>query len=662
MIADETVERVRSAADIVQIISEFVPLRRMGGDFRGACPFHGGTKANFSVSQKRSSYHCFVCQESGDIFTFVMKRLGMDFTAAVKMVGERAGIEVIDTPRRAQVADPNEKNWEVLATAAEWYRTQLDDATVGRDARDYLTGRGIDEAARTRFGIGFAPRDSQALRRYLHALGFDDDRLFDAGLLKKRDDAPEAYIAFRGRVMFPILDELGHHVGFGGRAMGDDTPKYLNSSESNVFRKRETLYGLNTAKNAIRRSGRAIVVEGYLDAIRVALSGVEEVVAPLGTALTEEQAQLLVRYASEIFLLYDSDEAGQKATFRSGLELLRHRAAVRVVSLPEGEDPDSFVRAHGRAALEAQLSQAIDVFDRQIQVLERLGWFNDLRKRRLAIDKLLPTIRAARDPLMRDMYLTRLAEVSHLDKATLIAETDELPAGSRTATRRDVTDAHDPGPSAPSHDEEQGGYGHRNPGAESQGTARRGDDGSANTPPSPYAAAKGRGEWKGKRGRNAGPEWQATNIPPRPRRDEPIERALLRAMLTDRGLAERVAERHAPVDFREPSYRALFQALLDADLDDDLEQIAGRLDALALRTLRELTERESADALQTDIRLSLERLDARRLETRIDEILVEIVRTDSREAKDQLMRERLDLETELRRLLPIRSPRAKPKG
>ncbi len=645
MISDETVERVRSAADIVQIISEFVPLRRMGGDFRGACPFHGGTKPNFSVSQKRSSYHCFVCSESGDVFTFVMKRLGMDFTSAVKMVGERTGIEVIDAPRRAQVADPNERNWEVLATAAEWFRTQLADESVGRAARDYLTGRGIDEAARTRFGIGFAPRDAQALRRYLHTLGFDDARLIEAGLLVVREGETEPRGRFRGRVMFPIVDELGHHVAFGGRAMGDDTPKYLNSGESVVFQKRRTLYGLHNAKNAMRRSGRAIVVEGYLDAIRVALSGIEEVVAPLGTALTEEQAQLLVRYAPEIFLLYDSDEAGQKATFRSGLELLKHKAAVRVVSLPEGEDPDTFVRAHGRGALETQLTQAIDLFDRQIQVLERLGWFSELRKRRLAIDKLLPTIRAARDPLMRDMYLTRLADVSHLDKATLVSEADEPPAGTREARMAASTNSQDPGPS---HDSSE------------MGEAPPVD---MPAPSSPYANAQGRGTWKGKRGKNAGPEWQATNIPPRPRRDEPIERALLRAMLLDRGLAERVAERHGPGDFRELSYRAIFQVLLDADLDDDLEQIAEQLDPVALRTMRELTESANgSEAMQADIGLSLDRLDARRLETRVDEIRAEIARAETREEKDALMRERLDLESELRRLLPMRSPRAKPKG
>ncbi len=638
MIPDEIFERVRSSADIVQIIGEYVPLRRSGGSFRGPCPFHGGTKPNFSVVPEKGAYHCFVCHESGDVFTFLRKRLGLDFVGAVKLVGERVGIEVIDQPTRAHAPDPNEKNWELLATAAEWFREQLANDTVGRDARAYLDSRAIDEAARARFGIGFAPRDAQAMRRYLHSLGFDDARQVEAGLIVQREGEGEFRSRFIGRIMFPIVDELGHHVAFGGRAMGDATPKYLNSAESAVFQKRRTLYGLHTAKQAMRRSGRAIIVEGYLDAIRVSLAGLEEVVAPLGTALTEEQAALLVRYAGEVFLLYDSDLAGQKATFRSGLELLRHKAAVRVVSLPEGEDPDTFVRAHGRAALEAQLAQAIDLFDRQVQLLERRGWFADLRHRRRAIDSLLPTIRAARDPLTRDLYLARLADVSQLDKATLASEADEPPATGRGLVRRNA----DPGADAPPPQEE-------------------GPPLDAPPPeytPAPYAKRP----WTGRRGKPAPPEWQATTVPPRARKDEPVERALIRAMLVDRDLVERIAERHGPADFREPNYGAIFAALLEGGHADPLDAVAARLPASAVAALRNLTDSGEAHPPEaSDISLSVARFDARRLEARIEEIL-RILPTVSPREQDVLMRERMDLEAEWRRLLPIRSPRGKRKG
>lgn len=652
MIADETVERVREAADIVEVISEFVPLKRSGGTWRGPCPFHQGKNANFSVSPSHGSYHCFVCHESGDVFTFVRKRLGLDWPSAVKFIGEKVGIEVVDAPRRAQAPDPNAPNHEALAAAAEWFQRQLREEDGGRAAREYLLSRELDPHAWHRFGLGFAPRDPQALRRYLHSLGYDDARLLEAGLLVLREGETEPRIRFRGRVMFPIQDELGRYVGFGGRAMGDDQPKYLNSPESPVFQKRRTLYGLHTAKQAMRRVARAIVVEGYLDAIRLALAGIEEVVAPLGTALTEEQAQLLTRYATSVFLLYDSDEAGQKATFRSGLELLRAKASVHVVSLPDGEDPDSYVRTHGRAGMEAQLGQAIDLFDRQVQMLERRGWFADLRHRRTAIDKLLPTIRAAKEPLTREMYLGRLADVTKVDKGTLSAEADALPEpGTRRVAARPAgggfaaAEGDEPPPfDGPPPEYTEGGAEEREP---------------APLPPPP---SEQRPAWMGKRkGYRQGPEWQATNVPPRPRRDEPVERALVRAMLVDRGVAERVAERHPPAVFRDARYRELFDVVLHAPLDDDLEQIAERLSPDTLKALRELTESGTYDVVAADIGLNLSKLDVRLLEARVDEIR-DAMRTATREAQDALMRERLELEAEIRRLLPMRSPRGRPKA
>jgi DNA primase len=387
----------------------------------------------------------------------------------------------------------------------------------------------------------------------------------------------------------------------------------------------------------------------------LSLAGIEEVVAPLGTALTEEQAQLLTRYATSVFLLYDSDEAGQKATFRSGLELLRAKASVQVVSLPDGEDPDTFVRAHGRAAMEAQLGNAIDLFDRQVQLLERRGWFSDLRHRRTAIDKLLPTIRAAREPLTRDMYLARLADATKVDKTTLSAEADAL---SDTGIRR-ASGTRAAGPSG-------GGYleGEVPPPFDGPFPDYGGESAEDFREPAPLPppASEQRPAWTPrKKGYRQGPEWQATNVPPRPRRDEPVERALVRAMLVDRGVAERVAERHPPDSFRDARYREVFEALLHAPLDDDLEQVAERLSPESLRLLRELTEAGGFDVVAADIGLNLSKLDARVLEARVDDIRT-AMRTATREEHDALMRERLELETEIRRLLPMRSPRGKPKA
>jgi len=649
VIPDETLERVRDAADIVQIISETVKLKRTGHDFRGPCPFHQGKGPNFSVAPAKGMYYCFVCHESGDVFKFVQKKLGMDWPSAVKYVGERSGIEVIDAPTRPKVADPNAKHWEVLASAAQWFRAQLQDATIGRDALRYLTERGLDASAIEQFELGYAPRDEQLLRSHLHSLGFDDPRQIGAGILKPAADGREARMNFRDRVMFPIVDERGNYVGFGGRALGDAIPKYLNSAASDVYQKGRTLYGLHAARHAIRRERSAIVVEGYMDAIRVALAGYETVVAPLGTALTEEQAALLVRYAPEVFLLYDSDKAGLEATFRSGLELLRHGAGVRVVTLPDGDDPDTFTRAKGRAGLETLLTNAMDVFDRQIQILERRGAFTDLSHRRKAIDKLLPTVRAAKDALTREMYLTRLAEVTHLDKAILLREANEpemvsrkpsgRASGSAGSTRasRSLPDSADPGPDA------AGAAPHRAPW----------------TPRPPGSP------WKGRNGRPTAPDWRSSHASPTGRIEEPAERALISAMLADRSLVEVVSARHPPASFQDVRYRELFRVLLVAHADEGLDEIADRIDEETAAVLRELAHRRDGHhAEAVDVTLNLKKLDARIIDARLVDIRQEMGEAEARhdaERVEALSLQQQQLIKERNVLLPMRSPRGKPR-
>src|SRR5687767_14431794 len=431
MIPDEDVERVRDAADIVQIIGEHVSLRRVGSDWRGPCPFHQGTHRNFSVSQKKRMYYCFVCHEGGDVFNFLQKRLGMDWPSAVRAVAEKSGIEIREIDSRREGPDPREPVWELNATAAEYFQRVLWDEEIGAPAREYLASRNVSREAAQRFGLGFAPREIGLLRSYLNTLGFDDQRLLDSGLLVQREEAEEPRPRFRNRLVFPIYDASNRLSGFGGRLIGPGEPKYLNSADSPTFTKGRLLYGLNWARPAIRRDERLLLVEGYFDVVRLVLAGIESVVAPLGTALTEDQAVMIARQTKNVFLLYDSDTAGQRATFRAGDLLLAQGVSVRVVTLPEGEDPDTFVDVHGRAALEAHIDAAMDVFDRKVQILERQGWFADLHRRRRAIDRLLPTIRATIDPLTRDMYVARASEASGVDRAVLAREAGELPARER---------------------------------------------------------------------------------------------------------------------------------------------------------------------------------------------------------------------------------------
>ena len=439
MIPDDVVELVSQQADIVAIIGEHVRLKKTGSVWRGPCPFHQGTSANFSV-MPRGGYTCFVCGEKGSVFTFVQKRLGMSFVEAVKYVGEKCGVEVKETEKKRDGPDPREPMWELQATVGEYFSRVLWDAPGGAAARDYLASREVTRPVAESFGLGFAPREVGAMRAHLNGLGYDDARLLAAGLLVKREESDEARPRFRDRLMFPIHDVSGHVVGFGGRLLGPGEPKYLNSSDSEIFQKGKLLYNLQNARNPIRRDERVILVEGYFDALRLVAAGIECVVAPMGTALTEQQADLIAKYSRHVFLLYDSDAPGQKATFRAADVLLAKGLEVRVVTLPEGEDPDTFVRKNGREVVDRLVEGALDVFDRKVQLLGRAGWFADLQHKRRALDRLLPTIRAASDPVTRDLYLARAAQAAGVAREVLLSELHAVRRGSgaRPAAARKV--------------------------------------------------------------------------------------------------------------------------------------------------------------------------------------------------------------------------------
>ena len=568
MIPDDIVEHVLDAADIVAIVGEHVRLKRVGNSWRGPCPFHQGKKDNFSVQPGRG-YRCWTCGETGSVFTFVQKRLGLDFVEAVKYVGQKSGIEVREVTRRTEGPDPREPLWETAAATAEFFQRTLWEDDEGGVAREYLAKRGITRDVAERFGLGVAPRPIGALRRHLEALGIPIERQVAAGVMMVREEADEPRPRFRGRLMFPIHDIRGRVVGFGGRSLDGSEPKYVNSAESAIYSKGSLLYHLHDARHAIRRADRIVIVEGYFDVVRTVVAGVEETVAPLGTALTSEQAALIRRQTANVFLLYDSDEAGLKATFRSGDALLRERASVRVVTLPPGEDPDTFVQKHGAAGLEKELRAAVDIFDRKLQILQRGDWFADVRRTRTAIDRLLPTIRAAADPVTRDLYLTRAAQASGVPRETLAAE---VAAGARRAA----------GPGGPA---------------------------TASAP------------------RNGSP---ARREPVRHRDGETAERALVQAMLIAPDRAEAITEAIGRIDdeaaagdplaqatIRDERLVAIQQALLSAP-GADVATWAERLDAEAAALLEELLANLAGIVnLDATVDDSLSRLKARWRKERI---------------------------------------------
>jgi DNA primase len=419
MIPDEIIEQVRDSADIVGLIGESVGLKRTGSDYRGPCPFHGGRNRNFAVIPKKGRYYCFVCHESGDVFSWFMKRMGLSYPDAVREVARRAGIVI---PERAERSgpDPNEPLYGAVAAAHDWFTRQLLEQSDAKIAREYLAGRDIPKDTAALLGLGFAPAGKTFLAA-MATLGVDERVLLQSGLTAQREDG-SVIPRFRGRLLFPIHDLRGRVVGFGGRLLGPGEPKYMNSPETDIFHKGRQLYNLHQAKGPIRKEESVILVEGYFDVIRLSLAGVEHVVAPLGTALTAEQAGLLKRFAPAATILFDSDHPGLRATFRTGDELLRHGVRVRVATLPPGEDPDTLVRTGGVEALDLILRDAVDLFERKIQLLERKGWFEGIDHRRDALDRLLPTIRAAADPITRELYLSLAAKVGGVSKEVLERE------------------------------------------------------------------------------------------------------------------------------------------------------------------------------------------------------------------------------------------------
>lgn len=416
MIPDETIEQVRDSTDLVGLIGEAVSLKRTGADYRGPCPFHGGTNRNFAVIPRKGRYYCFVCHASGDVFSWYMTRMGLSYPDAVREAARRVGITIPDRAERAG-PDPHEPLFEAVAAAHDWFTRQLLELPDARIAREYLERREVPLETAAILGLGFAPQGKSFLEA-MGTLGIESTILLRAGLAAQRDDGVIS-ARFRGRLLFPIHDLRGRVAGFGGRLLADGEPKYLNSPETEIFHKGKQLYNLHQAKGPIRREGSVILVEGYFDVLRLVLAGVEHVVAPLGTALTPDQAALLKRYAASAVLLYDSDRAGLRASFRAGDELLRHSVRVRVATLPPGEDPDTLVKNGGVAALDEIVADAVDLLERKVQLLERKGYFEDFDHRREAVDRLLPTIRAAADPITRELYLSLVSERTKISKEVL---------------------------------------------------------------------------------------------------------------------------------------------------------------------------------------------------------------------------------------------------
>lgn len=372
MISQDQIAEIRRRASIVEVISDHVTLKKAGRNYMGLCPFHAEKTPSFTVSEEKGIYHCFGCQSGGSVFHFLMNYDRLTFPEAVERVARRYGITVEHQGRRGAGPDTGEREklYRINERVALNYQKLLFAHPEGRKALDYLKARGVDEATARRFTLGYAPQAGSGLAKLFSQEQISSHDAYRLGLIGQRD-GQKFYEKFFARVIFPIVSPAGKVVAFGGRVLDHALPKYLNSSETPLFHKGSTLYGLHQAKEGIRRADRVVVVEGYLDVIALSQHDVSYAVATLGTALTADHVRVLSRYTKNIIALFDGDDAGRKAASRSFEIFVEAGMLGRAAFLPKGDDPDTFVRSRGKAALEAILDQAVPLADYYFSWLEQ---------------------------------------------------------------------------------------------------------------------------------------------------------------------------------------------------------------------------------------------------------------------------------------------------
>ena len=415
----------------MELISQYVQLKKRGRNFLGLCPFHSEKEPSFTVSPEKQMFHCFGCKKGGDIFAFWMAYHGTTFVEALKDLAERYNIPFDEArvgAREKRAALKRQQLLRVNEIAADYFFNALTQGHEGAKAREYLSTRQIPQGIVEDFRLGYSPNSWEGLTRSLEREGVDLSVAALAGLVVARKGGGY-YDRFRGRLMFPILNVKGQVVGFGGRALGQEMPKYLNTSETPVFHKSEVLYGLHASHQAIRSSGRVVVVEGYMDMLSLWKHGFKEVVATLGTALTEQHVRKLKGYTSEIVVVFDSDEAGKKAVLGSLSVFLNHGMVGKAVVLPQGHDPDTFVNQEGVERFTSLVEAASPMFDFYIHKAMALGDGSEEKVR--VLEEMLPALAQLRSYAMRALYVRRLSDAVGLREEVVWAELKEYQKRSR---------------------------------------------------------------------------------------------------------------------------------------------------------------------------------------------------------------------------------------
>lgn len=426
MIPDHLKEQIRDAADIVDVVSDYVKLKKSGSGFQGLCPFHNEKTPSFNVTPRLGIFKCFGCGVGGDVFNFVMQIEGVGFVEAMRVLAARYNIELPEepSPEFDNRSQQMEGIYYALKMAGVFYFQQLTGEDDGRKALAYLEKRGLKPETIKKFGLGFSPDKMDAF--YKHALdnGINEEYLAEAGLIKYSEQSQKPYDMFRGRLMFPIFSLSGRVIAFGARIMGDaNGPKYINSPQTKVYNKSEVIYGIHLARNEIRKADQSILVEGYMDVISMHQHGVPNVVATSGTAITPAQMHLLKNYSDNILMVYDADNAGQIAMIRGLDTALSQGLNVRLMHLPEGEDPDSFVQQFGAEAFHGFCREnAVDFITFRVGRAKELDEWDDPIKKKNTLTGILKSIAHVSDQVMRETLIEQLRKLSGVGDRALFSE------------------------------------------------------------------------------------------------------------------------------------------------------------------------------------------------------------------------------------------------
>ncbi|BBB92805.1 MAG TPA: DNA primase [Methylomusa anaerophila] len=425
LVFEDFIEQLRETSDIVGIISDYVPLKKRGKNYWGCCPFHHEKTPSFSVTPDKGFFYCFGCQTGGNVYNFLMKIENIGFLDAVKLLANKMNVSLPakEKSEREKIRDQEiNKIYQATELARDFFFSCLTKTNLGKTAREYLAARGVADQTIETYKIGFAPPQWDKLSLAFLERGISLDVLLKSGLAVSRQSGRGVYDRFRNRIIFPICDARGRVIGFGGRVIDNSQPKYLNSPETLIFNKRHVLYGFDIAYENIRGSGQAIVVEGYMDAITAHCMGIKNVVASLGTAFTPEQARQILKCNVEMVFSYDSDSAGQNATLRA-LEVVRALGAkIRVVQIPDGKDPDEFLRKYGSEAYKLLIQDSLPLVEYQISQALANTDFSSIESKIAAVAKLVPILAVTRNQVETEAHISRLSQLIGVDEGAFRAE------------------------------------------------------------------------------------------------------------------------------------------------------------------------------------------------------------------------------------------------